>query len=164
MVGRAIDFLRRMQCENGAWWGRWKVCYVAETATILLGLASIGEDMSAEYVRRALGFLASSQNDDGGFGEVPEAYENPTLAGHGPSMPAVTAYVMLGVLAARGTSDATMAKAAAYLIRQQRPDGLWNNERWLHTFIPPHLLYEYVMPAHTLPVVALRRFVQCAAI
>ena len=42
-VVRAIAFLRDQQCESGAWWGRWKACYLAETATILLGLAAVGE-------------------------------------------------------------------------------------------------------------------------
>jgi squalene-hopene/tetraprenyl-beta-curcumene cyclase len=154
-VCRAIDFLRAQQCDTGAWWGRWKACYLAETATILIGLGAVGEDMSADYVRRALRFMLACQNEDGGFGETAEAYRDPHGAGRGPSMPPVTAYVVLGCLAAERAPASAMERAIAYLLRTQREDGLWDNAGWLHTFIPPHLLYIYDAPAHALPLLAI---------
>jgi squalene-hopene/tetraprenyl-beta-curcumene cyclase len=154
IVCDAVSFLIHQQCESGAWWGRWKVSYLAETATILLGLGAVGEDMAASYVARASQWILGCQNADGGFGELPEAYRDPRLAGKGPSMPAVTAYAILGLLSARAPA-AAISRAASYLISAQRDDGLWNNEGWLHTFVPPDLLYTYDMPARALPLLAL---------
>ena len=159
-VCRAIDFVRTQQCKSGAWWGRWKACYLAETATVVLGLAAVGEDMHADYVRRALRWIESCQNDDGGFGELADAYRDPLLAGQGPSMPAVTAYVLLGCLAAGNVSHEAMQRAGKYLAAAQCTDGSWDNAGWLHTFIPPRLMYVYDMPARALPLLALVRLRQ----
>lgn len=154
-IREAIAFLKRQQCENGSWWGRWKVCYLAETATILLGLGAVGEEMNASYITRAVQWIASCQNSDGGFGESPGAYRNPQLAGQGPSMPPVTAYVLLGLLATRNAPSDVLDRAAQYLVKAQRAEGLWSSEGWLHTFIPPDLLYTYDLTAHALPLLAL---------
>lgn len=154
-VCRAVAFLRAQQCETGAWWGRWKACYLAETATVLLGLGAVGEDMTADYISRARRWVLDCQNDDGGFGETADAYRDPSLAGRGPSMPAVTAYVLLGCLATGDPPRDAMVRAGRYLLNAQRPDGLWDNAGWLHTFVPPRLLYVYDVPAQALPVVAL---------
>jgi squalene cyclase len=154
-VCRAVQFLIAQQCESGAWWGRWKVAYLAETATVLMGLAAVGEDMSASYVARATSFLEACQNADGGFGEVPETYRDPRLAGRGPSMPPVTAYVLLGLLATGRASPSVLEAGARYLVATQNAEGLWDNAGWLHTFIPPEFLYTYDMPAWALPLFAL---------
>jgi squalene cyclase len=154
-VCRAVQFLIAQQCESGAWWGRWKVAYLAETATVLMGLAAVGEDMSASYVARATSFLEACQNADGGFGELPETYRDPRLAGRGPSMPPVTAYVLLGLLATGRASPSVLEAGARYLVATQNAEGLWDNAGWLHTFIPPDFLYTYDMPAWALPLFAL---------
>lgn len=157
-VSRAIEFLREQQLPDGAWWGRWKACYLAETATIVLGLSSVGEDPTAPWVQRALDWIVAHQNDDGGFGESADAYVDERLAGCGPSSPAVTAYVLLGLLGAGRGRTAAAAGAARWLLCNRSDDGLWSNAGWLHTFIPPELLYTYPIPAQALPIVALARW------
>jgi squalene-hopene/tetraprenyl-beta-curcumene cyclase len=102
--------------------------------------------------------MLSCQNPDGGFGESPEAYRDPQLAGQGPSMPAVTAYVVLGCMASEHAPRAAIERAIAYLISAQRDEGLWHNAGWLHTFIPPDLLYVYDAPAHALPLLCLAEY------
>jgi squalene-hopene/tetraprenyl-beta-curcumene cyclase len=157
-VCRAIAFLKAQQCENGAWWGRWMTCYLVETATTLLGLRAVGEDMRAAYVERATGFLVCHQNADGGFGERAEVYRDPASAGFGPSMAPVTGFVLLGLIAA-GTAPAdVLARAADYLVRHQNAQGTWDNEGWLHTVNPPDSFYTYDLPAKALPLLALSRY------
>jgi squalene-hopene/tetraprenyl-beta-curcumene cyclase len=157
VVCRAIEFLRAQQCPNGAWWGRWMACYLAETATTLVGLGAVGEDMRAAYVERAVRFLVSRQNPDGGFGERAEVYRDPANAGCGPSMPPVTGFVLLGLLAA-GAERQTVERAARYLIESQEESGLWKNAGWLHTVNPPDSFYSYDLPAKALPLLALCRY------
>lgn len=157
-VRSAVDFLRAQQCESGAWWGRWKACYLAETATVLFGLAAVGEEMDAQWIRRAVAWIVACQNEDGGFGEDPDAYRSPALAGVGSSSAAVTAYVLLGLVAAgEGRSEAA-TRAVSWLLGDQDAEGNWNNRGWLHTFVPPDLLYTYDLPAQALPMVALARW------
>jgi len=158
LVCSAIEFLRAQQCGNGAWWGRWMTCYLVETATTLLGLAAVGEDMRTGYVENAVRFLCKSQNADGGFGERHEAYRDPRLAGQGPSMPPVTGFVLAGLLAARPQLEDVHHRAARYLVEAQDANGSWPNAGWLHTMIPPDSFYTYEMPAKTLPLYALARY------
>ena len=157
-VCRAIAFLQAQQCENGAWWGRWMTCYLVETATTLLGLASVGEDMRAAYIERATAFLIAHQNPDGGFGECAEVYRDPGSAGCGPSMAPVTAFVLVGLLAAGTAPAAVLERAASYLADHQNAQGSWDNDGWLHTVNPPDCFYTYDLPAKALPVLALARF------
>ena len=157
-VCRAIEFLQAQQCNNGGWWGRWMACYLAETATTLLGLSAVGEDMRAAYVERAVRFLLSHQNADGGFGERAEVYRDPANAGCGPSMPPVTGFVLLGLLAAGSAERRTLERAARFLIESQDASGLWGNAGWLHTVNPPDSFYSYDLPAKALPLLALCRY------
>ena len=48
---RALDYLRREQEADGAWFGRWGVNYVYGTSAVLPALAAIGEDMSPALYR-----------------------------------------------------------------------------------------------------------------
>jgi squalene-hopene/tetraprenyl-beta-curcumene cyclase len=160
IASRAIAFLHQQQCDHGGFWGRWMTCYLAETATILDGLAAIGEDTRLPYVERAVDFLLAHQNPDGGWGERPDAYGDPSLAGVGASMPAVTAHVVLGLLAISDPPYEAIQAGVQWLLANQRADGGWNNEGFLHTRLLPDHFYEYALPALTVPVVALARFRQ----
>jgi len=76
-------------------------------------------------VRRALGWLESRQNPDGGWGESNDSYSDPALAG-GPaeSTPYHTAWALLGLLAS-GVTGESVRRGVSYLLRTQQSDGLW---------------------------------------
>ena len=159
-VRRAIEFLRAQQFEHGGFWGRWTVNYLASTACVLQGLARVGADMSEPWVRRAVGFLLSRQNADGGWGELPESYREPALAGRGPSMPPLTGLVLTGLIdAGEGSSDA-VARGIAYLLERQRADGSWPHEDWLQAIVPPDTFYILAEAARHYPVEALARWLE----
>src|SRR5262249_1654971 len=73
-VAGAVAFLRAQQCASGAWWGKWMPTYLPTTAFVLLGLESVGVDMQAPWVRRAVRWVLDRQNADGGWGEGPDSY------------------------------------------------------------------------------------------
>ncbi|MFO0614590.1 MAG: prenyltransferase/squalene oxidase repeat-containing protein [Polyangiaceae bacterium] len=158
IASRAIAFLHQQQCDHGGFWGRWMACYLAETATILEGLAAIGEDTRLPYAERAVEFLLAHQNPDGGWGERPEAYADPSLAGIGPSMAAVTAHVILGLLAIADPPYEAIQAGIQWLLANQRPDGGWTNDGFLHARLLPDHFYAYTLPALTTPIVALARY------
>jgi squalene-hopene/tetraprenyl-beta-curcumene cyclase len=157
-VLRAIEFLRAQQLDHGGFWGRWTVNYLASTACVLQGLARVGVGMSEPWIRRAVAFLVERQNDDGGWGELPDSYRDPALAGRGPSMPPLTGLVLLGLIdAGEGSSDA-VARGIAYLLGQQRADGTWPHNDWLQAIVPPDTFYILAEAARHYPVEALARY------
>jgi squalene-hopene/tetraprenyl-beta-curcumene cyclase len=157
VVCHAIEYLKSEQCASGAFWDRWMTCYLPGTATVLLGLHAVGEDMGAGYVRRATDWLKSRQNADGGFGETSRAFRDPLHAGRGPSMPAVTALVVAALVDAGEAESEAVQSAIAYLLRTQTAEGTWDGHGWVNPYVPPDTFYAYGLPSRTLPMLALGR-------
>jgi squalene-hopene/tetraprenyl-beta-curcumene cyclase len=157
-VTRAIEFLKAQQLDHGGFWGRWTVNYLASTACVLQGLARVRADLSQPWVRRAVGFLIERQNADGGWGELPDSYANPAMAGRGPSMPPLTGLVLTGLIDAGEASSATVARGIAYLLSEQRPDGSWPHGDWLQAIVPPDTFYILAEAAKHYPVEALAHY------
>ncbi len=161
-VRRAIEFLRAQQFDHGGFWGRWTVNYLASTACVLQGLARVGADTSEPWVRRAVRFVVERQNGDGGWGELPDSYRDPAVAGRGPSMPPLTGLVLTGLIdAGEGSSDA-VARGIAYLLDQQRADGGWPHGDWLQANVPPDTFYILAETAKHYPTAALARYLEAA--
>jgi squalene-hopene/tetraprenyl-beta-curcumene cyclase len=159
-VRRAIEFLRAQQFDHGGFWGRWTVNYLASTACVLQGLARVGSDMSEPWVRRAVGFVVERQNGDGGWGELPDSYRDPALAGRGPSMPPLTGLVLTGLIDAGEGSSQSVRRGIAYLLDEQRADGTWPHGDWLQAIVPPDTFYILAEAAKHYPVEALSRWLE----
>ncbi len=157
-VQRAIEFLRAQQLEHGGFWGRWTVNYLASTACVIQGLARVGADLSEPWVRRAIAFLTERQNADGGWGELPESYTDPSLAGRGPSMPPLTGLVLTGLIDAGEAASAPVVRGISYLLDQQQDDGSWPHRDWLQAIVPPDTFYILAEAAKHYPVEALAHF------
>jgi squalene cyclase len=157
-VARAVAFLQRQQCQSGAFWGRWVVNYLSCTAFVLMGLKAVGADRDAEWIRKAIRWVLSKQNDDGGWGETPASYSDETLAGEGPSMPPLTALVLKGLLDIGERSEAT-DRAAAYLVRAQHKDGSFPNRDYLHTNVAPDTFYLYEEATRFYPTAAIATWI-----
>ena len=122
---RALRFLRKTQEENGSWYGRWGVNYIYGTWSVLAGLKAIGEDMQAEYVRRAVIWLVSKQNPDGGWGESCLSYAEEEAHGVGLSTASQTAWALIGLLCAGEMESLSVMRGVNYLLRHQDADGSW---------------------------------------
>lgn len=154
-VARGIAFLRRRQSGEGAWYGRWGVNYLYGTWSALRGLKAVGESPQAEYIQRAVRWLESRQNPDGGWGECCESYADPTLAGQGPSTPSQTAWALLGLFAADRAEGPAVERGLRYLVETQRPDGGWRDPFWNGTGFPRVFFLKYHLYAHYFPLWAL---------
>ena len=135
-VGPALEFLRREQEPNGSWYGRWGVNYIYGTWCVLSGLEAIGVNMSAGWTQRAVTWLESIQNHDGGWGESCLSYADSELGGQGESTVSQTAWALLGLMAAGITDSISVVRGINFLLRHQREDGIWDEPYHTGTGFP----------------------------
>ncbi|HXJ85131.1 MAG TPA: squalene--hopene cyclase [Candidatus Methylomirabilis sp.] len=152
---RAFGFIQRTQTKDGSWYGRWGANYIYGTWSVLRGLGAIGEDSLRGEVQRAVEWLVSRQNADGGWGETLASYDDPELAGRGDSMPSQTAWALLGLLAAGQTDGPAVENGVRFLVRTQREDGGWEDPLWNGTGFPRVFYLKYHLYAKYFPLWAL---------
>ena len=133
---RAIRFLREHQEKDGSWYGRWGVNYLYGTWSVLAGLRAIGEDMQTEYVRRAVAWLVSKQNSDGGWGESCVSYAKADARGLGESAPSQTAWALMALLCAGEVDTLSVVRGVTYLLRHQDSQGCWSERHHTGTGFP----------------------------
>ncbi len=152
---RAINFLKKTQEKDGSWWGRWGVNYLYGTWSVLVGLRSIGEDMTKPYIKKAVRWLKNRQNLDDGWGECCESYESPYLKVHGTSTPSQTAWTIMALIAAgEGTSEEVI-KGIKFLIKKQCNDGTWDEIEFTGTGFPNYFMLRYHNYRNCFPLMAL---------
>ena len=157
-VRSALEFLRREQEEDGSWYGRWGVNYIYGTWSVLAGLRAIGEDMSTPHVTRAVAWLESVQNADGGWGESCTSYADHAEAGRGESMPSQTAWALLALLSAGMSDSISVVRGINYLLRHQREDGSWEEIRHTGTGFPRVFYLRYHWYCQYFPLWALAMY------
>ena len=157
-VRRALDFLKKNQESDGAWFGRWGVNYIYGTMQVLRGFEAMGEDVHEPHIQHAAEWLRCMQNADGGWGETCGSYDDPHTRGVGPSTPSQTAWAVLGLLAAGDTRSDSVARGIAYLLRTQRPDGNWDEPYYTGTGFPRVFYLMYHMYRTYFPLLALTTF------
>jgi squalene-hopene/tetraprenyl-beta-curcumene cyclase len=157
-VRRALSFIKRTQEENGSWWGRWGVNYLYGTSTVLAGLQAIGEDLSSPYIRKSVSWLKSTQNLDGGWGESCASYRECVPQGCVKSTPSQTAWAILGLISAGEIGSYEVLKGIAYLLKNQKPDGTWDEESFTGTGFPKHFFIRYHNYRNCFPLMALGKF------
>ncbi len=154
-VRSAVRFLDRKQDGDGTWYGRWGVNYIYGTWLVLRGLAHAGEDLSHPRYRRAATWLRARQNADGGWGELPRSYDAPATKGRGPSTAAQTAWALMALFALGEHRSEAVERGVAYLLREQRYDGSWQDGHWTGTGFPKVFYLRYHLYATCFPLWAL---------
>ena len=159
-AARALDFVKRTQHPDGAWWGRWGVNYIYGTWSVLAGLAGIGEDMRQPYVRRAVAWLKEHQLPNGGWGECCESYPNAEMMGQGVSSASQTAWALLGLMAAGEAQSPEVRAGVEYLLRTQTSQGRWDEEHYTGTGFPGHFMIRYHLYRDCFPLQALGQYLK----
>jgi squalene-hopene/tetraprenyl-beta-curcumene cyclase len=142
-VGGALEFLRREQEPNGSWYGRWGVNYIYGTWCVLSGLQAIGVDMSSAWIQRAVTWLESIQNHDGGWGESCLSYTDSDLAGQGESTTSQTAWALMALMTAGISDSISVVRGINFLLRHQRDDGVWDEPFHTGTGFPRAFYLRY---------------------
>jgi squalene-hopene/tetraprenyl-beta-curcumene cyclase len=165
VLQRAIFFLKKDQTEDGSWYGRWGVNYVYGTSGVLRALETV-KLTAQEYCQRAVAWLRTVQNPDGGFGETAASYEDASLKGKGPSTPSQTAWGLIGLLAAGKTdqsapgpvADPSVGRAVRHLVETQNSDGSWDENETTGTGFPRVFYLKYHLYRDYFPLYALARY------
>ncbi|MGP0009427.1 MAG: squalene--hopene cyclase, partial [Methylocella sp.] len=69
VVARGVDYLLRTQENDGSWFGRWGMNYIYGTWSVLCALNAVQRDPRSAEVQKAVAWLKTIQNKDGGWGE-----------------------------------------------------------------------------------------------
>ena len=108
---------------------------------------------------RAVAWLKSIQNPDGGWGESAESYKL-DYCSHmpAPSTASQTAWALLGLMAAGEARSAEVTKGIFYLQRHINEQGAWDEPYYTATGFPRVFYLRYHGYARYFPLWALARY------
>jgi squalene-hopene/tetraprenyl-beta-curcumene cyclase len=158
-VAAAVGYLRRTQHPEGSWYGRWGLNYIYGTWSVLCALNAAGVSHQDPMMRKAADWLASVQNEDGGWGEDAVSYRLDYRGlERAPSTASQTAWALLALMAAGEVANPAIARGIEYLIATQSEKGTWDEERYTATGFPRVFYLRYHGYAKFFPLWALARY------
>ena len=161
-LSRGLDYVLAEQEVDGSWFGRWGVNHIYGTAAAMPALEALGYDGTEPLVQRAIEWLATRQNPDGGFGEDCRSYDAEDVGvewrGRGQSTPSQTAWALMTLISAGAEQTAMATRAADWLCMAQRTDGDWDEELFTGTGFPGDFLIRYHLYRIVWPMIALGRY------
>jgi squalene-hopene/tetraprenyl-beta-curcumene cyclase len=158
-VAAGIDYLRRTQLAEGSWYGRWGLNYIYGTWSVLCALNAAGVSHRDPMIRKAVDWLLSIQNEDGGWGEDATSYRLDYTGFDGGSTTASqTAWALLGLMAAGEVGHPAVARGVQYLIATQGGKGVWNEQHYTATGFPRVFYLRYHGYSKFFPLWALARY------
>jgi squalene-hopene/tetraprenyl-beta-curcumene cyclase len=133
--------------------------YIYGTWSVLCALNVARIDPASETVQRAVDFLKTNQNPDGGWGEGAETYER-EYNGYqqATSTASQTAWALIALMAVGEIDDPAVERGIQYLQATQGADGFWNEPRFTATGFPKVFYLRYHGYAKFFPLWALARF------
>jgi squalene-hopene/tetraprenyl-beta-curcumene cyclase len=154
-----IAYLRRTQLAEGSWYGRWGLNYIYGTWSVLCALNAAGVGHQDPSMRRAVDWLASIQNTDGGWGEDAISYRLDYKGFEGcPSTASQTAWALLGLMAAGEVNHPAVVRGVEYLKSTQTEKGSWDEQRYTATGFPRVFYLRYHGYSKFFPLWALARY------
>jgi squalene-hopene/tetraprenyl-beta-curcumene cyclase len=158
-VAEGIAYLRRTQLAEGSWYGRWGLNYVYGTWSVLCALNTAGISHRDPMMRKAVDWLVSIQNSDGGWGEDAVSYRLDYKGFEGaPSTASQTAWALLGLMAAGEVGNPAVLRGVEYLKGTQTEKGLWDEQRYTATGFPRVFYLRYHGYSKFFPLWALARY------
>jgi squalene-hopene/tetraprenyl-beta-curcumene cyclase len=154
-VRRAAAFLDEKQLADGTWYGRWGCNYLYGSFLALRGLLHAGEDLRLPRFQKTAEWIRAHQNADGGWGELPLSYDDPSTNGQGPSTPSQTAWALVALFATGDRDSESVRRGVAYLLAKQQYDGSWKDDHWTATGFPKVFYLRYHLYATVFPLRAL---------
>jgi len=156
---RGVEYLLGTQIKDGSWYGRWGLNYIYGTWSALCALNACGIDHDSAEVNKAIGWLTSIQNPDGGWGEDGRSYKL-DYRGHEPaaSTSSQTAWALLGLMACGKVDHPAVERGVRFLTQTQNKNGFWDEERFTATGFPRVFYLRYHGYRKFFPLWALARY------
>ncbi len=164
MIARAVDYIMATQKDFGGWYGRWGINYLYGTWNAIMGLSAVGFADNEPAIRRALDWLCSVQNKDGGFSETPDTYLTGTFATYPTSTASQTAWALMGLVAGGKVKSAEARRAANFLVANRKEDGSWDEDYYTGTGFEGHFYIRYHGYRHYFPLLALARYIRAGGV
>jgi squalene-hopene/tetraprenyl-beta-curcumene cyclase len=156
---QGVSYLRRTQLSEGSWYGRWGLNYIYGTWSALCALNAAGVDHGDPMIRKAVDWLVSIQNKDGGWGEDATSYRlDYSGFEDAPATASQTAWALLGLMAAGEVGHPAVARGVEYLVATQSEKGLWDEQRFTATGFPRVFYLRYHGYPKFFPLWALARY------
>ena len=154
-----VAYLRRTQLPDGSWYGRWGLNYIYGTWSVLCALNAAGVDHQDPVFRKAVVWLQSIQNSDGGWGEDATSYKlDYKKFDPAPTTASQTAWALLALMAAGEVDHPATRQGVECLISTQTEKGLWDEQRYTATGFPRVFYLRYHGYAKFFPLWALSRY------
>ncbi len=157
-VVKGRRYLLKTQQRDGSWWGRWGVNHVYGTGAAVPALIAAGLSTRARAIRRAVKWLETHQNEDGGWGESCRSYEDEAFRGRGVSTASQTAWALLALLSAGEQHRESVRQGIAYLVETQAANGEWPEDEFTGTGFPRDFMLKYHLYRNCWPLWALGRY------
>jgi squalene-hopene/tetraprenyl-beta-curcumene cyclase len=158
-LAAGVAYLRRTQLPDGSWYGRWGLNYIYGTWSVLCALNAAGVDHQDPVFRKAVDWLFSIQNQDGGWGEDASSYRLDYKRFDGaPSTASQTGWALLGLMAAGEVENPAVERGMRYLITTQTEKGVWDEQRYTATGFPRVFYLRYHGYSKFFPLWALARY------
>jgi squalene-hopene/tetraprenyl-beta-curcumene cyclase len=158
---RGVTWLLRNQEPDGSWFGRWGANYLYGTGAAVPALVAAGVKPHKPQIRRAVAWLESVQNEDGGWGEDLRSYDDPkNWSAKGASTASQTAWALLALLAAGERDGVAVERGVRWLAGTQRADGTWDEPYYTGTGFPRDFYLNYHLYRLAFPLSALGRYVR----
>lgn len=159
-VQKALSFLQKTQEPSGAWRGRWGVNFIYGTWCVLQGLAAIGRDLHAPDIRKAVRWIESVQNKDGGWGESCLSDARNAYVPLARSTASQTAWAVMALLAAGERDSISVHRAIQWLTSRQTAEGGWDEAEFTGTGFPGHFYIRYHGYRYYFPTLALGKYLR----
>lgn len=157
-VERGLRWLLNEQEDDGSWFGRWGVNHLYGTGAALPALEACGVAADHPAMRRAVAWLDSVQQPNGGFGEDVRSYSDRAYRGRASfTTPSQTGWALIAHVAAGNAEASSARRAADYLGNAQRADGDWDERHFTGTGFPLDFMIRYHLYRISFPLLALGR-------
>lgn len=124
-IKQGVHFILGQQLADGSWYGSWGVCFTYGSWFAIEALKEAERHVSGGQtaIDRGCAFLASKQNDDGGWGESFESCVQKKYIQHSKSQVVNTAWAALALMKGGWRDHLAIQKAMQLLMDRQLPNG-----------------------------------------
>ncbi|MGM0837929.1 MAG: squalene--hopene cyclase [Bacillota bacterium] len=154
---QAKEWLKHNQETNGSWYGRWGICYIYGTWAAITGLKAIRVPSTDSIISRAVNWLLSIQNPDGGWGESCESDIKKRYIPLQHSTPSQTAWALDALISVSDQPTPQIEKGIRTLIHLLEQND-WTSKYPTGAGIPGSYYIHYHSYKHIWPLQALSHY------